>query len=87
LSGLLERIEGMFAFALWDADQRKLYLVRDHLGIKPLYYMKRADRLVFGSELKTLQAYQDQALQLDEAGLLLSLQHIGVPAPLTVYQG
>jgi asparagine synthase (glutamine-hydrolysing) len=87
LSGLLERIEGMFAFALWDAAQRKLYLVRDQLGIKPLYYMERADRLVFGSELKTLQTYEDQALQLDEAGLLLSLQHIGVPAPLTVYEG
>lgn len=87
LSGLLDRIEGMFAFALWDVDQRKLYLVRDHLGIKPLYYMRRADRLIFGSELKTLQAYEDQSLRLDEAGLLLSLQHIGVPAPLTVYEG
>jgi asparagine synthase (glutamine-hydrolysing) len=87
LSGLLERIEGMFAFALWDATQSKLYLVRDHFGIKPLYYAQRGDRLVFGSELKALVAYDDFVSPIDESGLLLSVQHIGIPAPQTIYQG
>lgn len=87
LSGLLERIEGMFAFALWDANQHKLYLVRDHFGIKPLYYTKHKNRLVFGSELKTLLAYDERVSPIDETGLLLSVQHIGIPAPHTIYQG
>jgi asparagine synthase (glutamine-hydrolysing) len=87
LSGLLERIEGMFAFALWDATQSKLYLVRDHFGIKPLYYAQRRNQLVFGSELKTLLVYDERLFPIDENGLLLSIQHIGIPAPLTIYQG
>jgi asparagine synthase (glutamine-hydrolysing) len=87
LSGLLEQIEGMFAFALWDATQSRLYLVRDHFGIKPLYYAQRGNRLVFGSELKALLSYDEYLHPIDENGLLLSVQHIGIPAPLTVYQG
>ncbi len=87
LPGLLDRIEGMFAFALWDANQRKLYLVRDHFGIKPVYYVERGNELVFASELKALIAYDDAAPPIDCAGLLLSFQHIGVPAPKTIYEG
>jgi asparagine synthase (glutamine-hydrolysing) len=87
LPGLLERIEGMFAFALWDAGQHQLYLVRDHFGIKPLYYVERDNGLVFSSELKALIAYDGTVPPIDEAGLLLSFQHIGVPAPETIYRG
>jgi asparagine synthase (glutamine-hydrolysing) len=87
LSGLLERIEGMFAFALWDANQHKLYLVRDQFGIKPLYYSQRSSQLIFGSELKTLVAYDERVSPIDEHGLLLSVQHIGIPAPQTIYRG
>jgi asparagine synthase (glutamine-hydrolysing) len=87
IQGLLERIEGMFAFALWDANSGKLFLIRDHFGIKPLYYAKHNDRLIFGSELKALLAHDNNAPRIDQAGLLFSLQHIGVPAPHTVYEG
>ena len=51
---LLDRIAGMFAFALWDRERRELFLARDHLGVKPLYYAWHAGALVFGSELKAL---------------------------------
>ncbi|MGH8771665.1 MAG: asparagine synthase (glutamine-hydrolyzing), partial [Burkholderiales bacterium] len=87
LSGLLERLDGMFAFALFDARAHKLHLVRDHLGIKPLYYANRDGVLVFASEPKALIGYDETAPTLDRAGLLLSAQHIGIPAPSTIYQG
>lgn len=87
MEGLVDKLEGMFAFALWDATQGKLYLVRDHFGIKPLYYAKRDGRLMFGSELKALVAHDNGMPHIDQAGLLLSFQHIGVPAPHTVYEG
>ncbi|HET6756005.1 MAG TPA: asparagine synthase (glutamine-hydrolyzing) [Burkholderiales bacterium] len=84
---LLERIEGMFAFALWDAQARKLFLARDPFGIKPLYYVRHDDALVFGSELKAISAWQGTRPTIDADGLLLSFQHIGVPAPATVFAG
>jgi asparagine synthase (glutamine-hydrolysing) len=87
LEGLLERVEGMFAFALWDESQRALYLVRDRFGIKPLYWSRRNGRLLFGSELKSLVAYDERRPAIDRNGLLLSLHHGGTPAPTTVYEG
>jgi len=54
--GFLDRLRGMFAFALWDAKRRRLLLVRDRLGIKPLHYAVTREGIVFGSELKTVLA-------------------------------
>lgn len=85
--GLLNRIEGMFAFAVWDGQTRKLYLARDRFGIKPLYFYQRNERLIFASELKAILAYCSEPLSVDGAGLLLSMQHIGIPDPYTLYQG
>ena len=54
IEGLVERLNGMFAFAIWDAGRRELHLVRDRLGKKPLYYGWHAGRFVFASELKAI---------------------------------
>jgi len=84
--GLLDRIAGMFAFALWDRERRELFLARDHLGVKPLYYAWHAGTLVFGSELKALLPFPGlpRALDLDALALYLECQYI--PAPYSVYR-
>jgi asparagine synthase (glutamine-hydrolysing) len=84
---LVKRLIGMFAMALWDREARCLYLVRDRLGIKPLYWAQQGSRLVFGSELKALRACPgfDPALDRDALALFLRLAY--VPAPATIYQG
>ena len=53
----VEHLRGMFAFAIWDRTKRSLFLARDRLGIKPLYYRYDGDTLLFGSEIKTILAY------------------------------
>src|SRR3954449_337889 len=67
--GCVERLRGMFAFALWDRRRRRLLLARDRLGIKPLYLYRDADRVVFGSELKALRACPGVPRDLDGAAL------------------
>ena len=78
---------GMFAIALWDARERRLFLARDRLGIKPLYYWSDADKLVFGSELKALTRHPDVPRQVDLAALDLFLTLEYIPAPYTIYEG
>lgn len=78
---------GMFAIALWDARHRRLVLARDRLGIKPLYYWRGADKLVFGSELKALMLYPEVPRQVDLAALDLFLTMEYIPAPRTIYEG
>jgi len=83
----VERLRGMFAFALWDAPRQRLVLARDRVGKKPLYYAHDGDRLSFASELKAL--LQDsglkRALNLDALDDYLSLG--AVAAPATIFQG
>lgn len=67
--GVLERLEGMFAFALWDASRQQLLLARDFLGVKPLYYQRLGDGVVFGSEPKAILAHPDVRARIDEDGL------------------
>lgn len=66
---LVEQLRGMFAFALWDCQRRRLVLGRDRLGIKPLYVYRDADKLLFGSELKAILAHPGVARDLDPAAL------------------
>lgn len=66
---LVERLRGMFAFALWDCRRRSLVLGRDRLGIKPLYVYRDADKLLFGSELKAILAHPGVVRDLDPAAL------------------
>jgi asparagine synthase (glutamine-hydrolysing) len=78
---------GMFAFALWDRQQRTLTLVRDRMGEKPLYYGWQGDTLLFGSELKALKAHAAFRADIDRGALALLLRHDCVPAPHTIYRG
>jgi asparagine synthase (glutamine-hydrolysing) len=82
-----EFFNGMFAFALWDASRRRLLLVRDHLGIKPLYYWLGKKSIIFGSELKSVIAHPDVPRIIDLAALdqFLTLEYI--PAPKTIFEG
>ncbi|RMD79787.1 MAG: asparagine synthetase B, partial [Gammaproteobacteria bacterium] len=70
----LERLEGMFAFALWDGRRRRLHLVRDRLGIKPLYYLERPEGVYFASEPKAILRALDRLPAVDPWGLGTFLQ-------------
>lgn len=83
----LSRFNGMFAFALWDASLQRLWLVRDRLGIKPIFYLHREDRLLFASEIKGILCDPSVERQVDLNALhhYLSLNY--TPAPYTLFHG
>jgi asparagine synthase (glutamine-hydrolysing) len=83
----LHRLNGMFAIAVWDKAARRLWLARDRLGEKPLYYGFAGRAFVFASELKALAAHPDWNGQLDREALGLFLRHAYVPAPWSAYAG
>lgn len=83
----LRRTVGMFAFALWDRQERALTLARDRLGEKPLYYGVQDGVLLFGSELKALQAHPNYRAGIDRGALALLLRVGYVPAPWAIHQG
>jgi len=83
----VKRFIGMFAFALWDRDKHILYLVRDRLGIKPLYYGWINGAFVFGSELKALRAYPGFCQPIDRKALTLFMRYNCIPAPYSIYKG
>ncbi|MFI9655245.1 asparagine synthase (glutamine-hydrolyzing) [Guyparkeria sp. GHLCS8-2] len=85
--GALERLNGMFAFALWDASERTLFLARDRMGEKPLYYGRSGEAFLFGSELKALAAHPDWRGEVDRDALALYMRHNYVPAPWSIYLG
>lgn len=84
---LARRLDGMFAFAVWDARRERLVLGRDPFGKKPLYYWSSGDRLVFASEIKGVLAHPDVPRQLDEAAIPAYLTFGYVPTPRTFYAG
>jgi asparagine synthase (glutamine-hydrolysing) len=86
IDATISRLVGMFAFALWDRQDRQLHLVRDRLGIKPLYYLQRSTRFLFGSELKALRAVSGWTPEIDRDAVIGFLRHAYVPTPLTIYQ-
>jgi len=81
------RLKGMFAAALWQEPRGRLVLVRDRLGIKPLYFARRGGHLYFGSELKALLAHPEISRDLDPAALHQYLSLYYVPGPRTLIEG
>jgi asparagine synthase (glutamine-hydrolysing) len=82
----LARFNGMFAFAVWDRQDRMLTLARDRAGEKPLYYCWTGGSFLFGSELKALRAHPAFTGQISRDSLALFMRHSYVPAPYTIYQ-
>jgi asparagine synthase (glutamine-hydrolysing) len=87
LDRALERSNGMFAFALWDRRERRLHLVRDRLGEKPLYYGWMGDTLLFASELKSLRAHPAFRGSVDRDALAAYFRANCVPGPRSIYEG
>ncbi|WP_416898643.1 MAG: asparagine synthase (glutamine-hydrolyzing) [Minwuia sp.] len=87
LDATLPKLIGMFAFALWDRERRELTLVRDRLGIKPLYWALFGSSFLFGSELSALEQHPDFTGEIDRAALTSFLRFNYVPAPQCIYRG
>ena len=87
LGAALPRFVGMFAFALWDREARRLHLGRDRLGIKPLYYGRVGGGFGFASELRALVAHPGFDADIDREALSLYMQRNCVPAPRSIYRG
>jgi asparagine synthase (glutamine-hydrolysing) len=83
----LQKFRGMFAIALWDARARELWLVRDRIGIKPLYYSIHHGRITFASEIKALLQDPDQPRSVHEEAFFHYLSFLTTPAPQTLFDG
>ena len=87
IDGLLERLEGMFAFALWDEDNRRLTLARDRIGIKPAYFSKIDGSFRFASEIKAILADPGFPRRVDPMAVNHFLSFLVTPPPLTMFEG
>ena len=87
LEAAVKKFVGMFAFALWDRRERVLHLVRDRLGIKPLYCGLAGRTFLFGSELKALRVHPDFDPEINRGALALYLRYGYIPQPYSIYQG
>ncbi|MBT4888012.1 MAG: asparagine synthase (glutamine-hydrolyzing) [Rhodospirillales bacterium] len=83
----VERLIGMFAFALWDRQDRSLTLVRDRFGIKPLYWGWQKKTFLFGSELKALMTHGDFSRSINRNALASYMRFNYVPAPHSIFEG
>lgn len=83
----LERFEGMFAIGIWDDPRRRLFLARDRVGIKPLYFCFRPGVILFASEIKAILAHPAVTPALSSAAMYHYLSFLTTPAPLTMFDG
>lgn len=81
---LLSKVNGIFSFAIWDQQSEQLWLVRDHFGVKPLYYTFTADGFLFSSEMKSLLVCPAVSRDLDHDALLRTLVFLWSPGPFTI---
>jgi asparagine synthase (glutamine-hydrolysing) len=81
---MLSRLNGIFAFAIWDTRSRTLFLARDGVGVKPLYYAETPSGFLFASELKALLCTQEVDRRLNEMALMHHLTYLWCPAPHTM---
>jgi asparagine synthase (glutamine-hydrolysing) len=82
----VQRLRGMFAFAIWDTRQSKLFLARDRFGIKPLFYGEHGDKFYFASEMKAILADGTVSRDIDEVALASYFALSYIPAPLTIFR-
>jgi asparagine synthase (glutamine-hydrolysing) len=87
LEGGLKRLRGMFAFALWDNSERTLFLARDRMGEKPLYYGRIGSTFFFGSELKGFVVHPQWQGEINRNALALYFRHKYLPSPWSIYEG
>jgi asparagine synthase (glutamine-hydrolysing) len=83
----VHKFRGMFAIALWDVKKQKLWLVRDRLGVKPLYYSFHENRLLFASEIKAILEDTGRTREVNEVAFYHYLSFMTTPAPDTLFQG
>jgi asparagine synthase (glutamine-hydrolysing) len=86
-TAMLNRLNGMFGFAIWDVKKRKLIVARDAMGIKLIYYRISGGQLSFGSEIRPVVAALGARPDLDPAAVDMFLRFRYTPSPLTIYQG
>lgn len=85
--GCLDRLHGMFAFAIWDARRRRLWLARDRMGKKPLYFAQIGRDFVFSSEIKAILRHPEARKTVNEEALWHQITFAAAPAPLTLFGG
>lgn len=86
-TGLCGYLNGIFAIALWDEDKKRLFLARDHMGVKPLYYAQVDGMLAFASEMKALLELPSVSREISPVALRLYLETGSIPAPHTILKG
>jgi asparagine synthase (glutamine-hydrolysing) len=84
---MVRHLHGMFAFSIWDSRQQRLFLARDRTGMKPLSYMIRGSAIVYGSELRSLYAYDRSALRVAPSAVMEYLAFGHVPDPNSIFEG
>lgn len=80
---IVSKLKGMFSFAIYNKNSREVFLARDHMGIKPLYYFKDSDNFIFSSEVKCLKNY---SVGINDESKILFLSLGSIPEPLTIFQ-
>jgi len=87
MEGLVNRLDGMFAFAIWDVEKKLLTLARDRVGIKPVYFSRQGGVFRFASEIKALLSDPDMPRKINNIALNHYLSFMIAPAPLTMFEG